>query len=71
VQRPELRGESYLLLRRERLIPEEQHLVLHEQFAEPIDVLLRQFLRQIEPLEESADSGGHARYLNSHIRILP
>ena len=60
-----------LLLRGERLTPEEQDLVFDQQFTEAVDGRRRQFFRERDAPNFGAKRGGQAGNGNGHGAIMP
>ena len=66
VQRSEFCREATLSLRSDRLVAKEQNLVFHQDFAETIDHVLRQVLRDIDPMHDGAEGSRQACDFNGH-----
>src|ERR1700690_4412029 len=66
VQLTEVGRESALLLRRDRLAAKKQDLMLDHQFAETVDGFLRQFLGELDALDDGAEGGSKSRNGDGH-----
>jgi hypothetical protein len=67
VELAEVFRKPALLVRGERLTPEEQNLVFDQQFTEAVDGLPRQFFGECDALDNGAQGGGQAGNGDCHI----
>lgn len=66
VQGAKARGELRLRLRGDRLVTEEQHLVLDQEFSQARHFRLRQLPGNVDPGDEGAEGAGDARDFDGH-----